>query len=93
MKYVIKKEEKILNLIFIASENNPKMPEFPSGCGKFPATPTYQISVLDFSNVWLKDESYNLTGTHKDRMAWEIIVSYKNFLQSKMAIFTVIMEK
>lgn len=28
--------------------------------------------------MWLKDESINPTGTHKDRMAWEIYLWYEN---------------
>ncbi len=78
-----KKEEAILKSIFVASRNNPKKPEFPPQNPKFPATPTYKISVPNFSNVWIKDESVNETGTHKDRMAWEIIVAYKGFLNAK----------
>lgn len=35
------------------------------------------------SDKWLKDESINPTGTHKDRMAWEIIVTYRDFLLAK----------
>lgn len=76
-------EEKILESITVASENDPDKPEFPPDNPKFPATPTYKIDVPGFLNVWLKDESYNKTGTHKDRMAWEMIVTYKEFLQSK----------
>lgn len=79
------KEEQILNSISVASENDPNKPEFPSDNPKFPATPTYKIEVPGFSNVWLKDESGNQTGTHKDRMAWEIVVTYKEFLLSKKA--------
>lgn len=78
-----KKEEKILRSIFIASENNPNKPEFPAENPKFPATPTYRIKVPGFLNVLLKDESFNPTGTHKDRMAWEIIVTYRDFLLAK----------
>jgi hypothetical protein len=78
-----KKEEKILKSIVVASENNPNQPEFPADNPKFPATPTYKINVPGFSNVWLKDESFNFTGTHKDRMAWEIIVTYRDFLIAK----------
>jgi hypothetical protein len=52
----------------VASENDPIKPELPAGDGKFPATPTHKIKVPGFSNVWLKDESHNLTRTHKDRM-------------------------
>src|SRR3990167_11250382 len=77
------KEEAILRSIVVASENNPRRPEFPPDDPKFPATPTYKIEVPGFSNVWLKDESHNKTGTHKDRMAWEMIVTYKEFLKSK----------
>ncbi len=76
-------EKQILAGIPVGSENNPDRPEFPPEDPKFPATPTYQIQVPGFSNVWLKDESYNPTGTHKDRMAWEIVVTYRNFLLAK----------
>lgn len=77
------REEKILKSIFVASENNPKKPEFPADNPKFPATPTYKINIPGFSNVWLKDESKNPTGTHKDRMAWEIVVTYREILLAK----------
>ncbi|MEK7540190.1 MAG: pyridoxal-phosphate dependent enzyme [Patescibacteria group bacterium] len=76
-------EEKILKSIKVASENDPTKPEFPPENPKFPATPTFKIEVPGFSNVWLKDESSNPTGTHKDRMAWEIIVTYRDFLIAK----------
>lgn len=78
-----KKEEKILTSIVVGSENNPNKPEFPPSKPKFPATPTYKIEVPGFSQVWLKDESVNLTGTHKDRMAWEVIILYRDFLLAK----------
>jgi len=77
------KEKEILDSIVVASENDPQRPEFPADNPKFPATPTYKIYLPGFSNVWLKDESHNPTGTHKDRMAWEIIVTYRDFLLSK----------
>jgi hypothetical protein len=78
-----KTEEKILKSIIIPSENNPQKPEFPPTNPKFPATPTYKIKVPGFTDVWLKDESINPTGTHKDRMAWEMIVTYRDFLLAK----------
>lgn len=78
-----KAEQNILKSIVVASENDPRKPEFPPRNPKFPATPTYQIEVPGFSNVWLKDESVNPTGTHKDRMAWEIVVTYRDFLLAK----------
>ena len=77
------KEEKILKSIKVNSENDPSNPEFPADNPKFPATPTYKIEVPGFSYVWLKDESVNLTGTHKDRMAWEMVVTYRDFLLAK----------
>ncbi|MEK7122345.1 MAG: pyridoxal-phosphate dependent enzyme, partial [Patescibacteria group bacterium] len=77
------KEARILRSIIVASENDPGKPEFPPGHPAFPATPTYKIDVPSFSSVWLKDESINETGTHKDRMAWEMIVTYRDFLISK----------
>jgi len=78
-----KKDITLLNSIVVASENNPDKPEFPADNPKFPATPTYKIEVPGFSDVWLKDESHNPTGTHKDRMAWEIVVTYRDFLLAK----------
>jgi cysteine synthase len=77
------KESKILYSIRIGSENDPTKPEFPPDNPQFPATPTYKIKVPGFSNVWLKDESSNPTGTHKDRMAWEAVVTYRDFLLAK----------
>jgi len=77
------KEEKILKSIVVRSENDPDNPEFPPEDPKFPATPTYKIEVPGFSNVLLKDESMNPTGTHKDRMAWEMVVTYRDFLLAK----------
>ena len=77
------KEKAILEQLVVRSENDPLKPEFPVDNPKFPATPTYNIDILGFKDVWLKDESYNLTGTHKDRMAWEIILTYRDFLLAK----------
>lgn len=76
-------EADTLEAIIVASENDPLKPEFPADDPKFPATPTYKIDVPGFSDVWIKDESFNPTGTHKDRMAWEIIVTYRDFLLAK----------
>ncbi len=78
-----KKEEQLLKRIKVYSENDPNNPEFPPENPKFPATPTYKIEVPGFSNVWLKDESVNPTGTHKDRMAWEMVVTYRDILLAK----------
>lgn len=78
-----KKEERIMDSIVIASENDPDKPEFPPDNPHWPSTPTRRISVPGFSEVYLKDESANPTGTHKDRMAWEMVVTYKHLLLSK----------
>lgn len=79
-----KNEEKILNSIIVPSTDDPDKPEFPPDSPKFPATPTYRINVPGFSNVWLKDESINrYSGTHKDRIAWEVVILYRNFLLAK----------
>lgn len=76
-------EKKILDSIHVGSENDPTKPEFPPEHPSFPATPTVKIDVPGFCDVWLKDESKNSTGTHKDRMAWEIVVTYREFLLAK----------
>jgi len=77
------KESKILYSIVVASENDPLKPEFPPDKPAFPATPIIKIDVPGFSDVFLKDESKNSTGTHKDRMAWEIVVTYRDFLLAR----------
>lgn len=78
-----KAEARILKSIVIPSEDDPSKPEFPPEHPRFPATPTYKIQVPGFKDVWLKDESVNPTGTHKDRMGWEMVVTYKQFLKHK----------
>ncbi len=76
--------EKTYKGIKIPSMNDPDKPEFPPlpyYQPKFPASNTYKIKVPGFTNVWLKDESTNPTGTHKDRLAWEVVIKYKSLIQ------------
>jgi hypothetical protein len=73
---------KLRDGISVASENDPNKPEFPSFSPRFPATPTERIAIPQLGRtIMIKDESRNLTGSHKDRMAWEIIVHYKKIIQ------------
>ncbi len=77
-------ENEILLKIRVPSEDDPAKPEFPFRNPHFPATPTRKIEIPGFSNVWLKDESVNeLSGTHKDRLAWEVVVIYRDILLAK----------
>lgn len=79
-----KKLETTYKRIKIPSNNNPKKPEFPPPPfykPKFPASATYKIDIPGYSNVWLKDESSNPTGTHKDRLAWEVVIKYKSLIE------------
>ena len=74
-----KTEEIIEN---VDSHNDPNKPEFPPRpfyTPRFPASSTYKIKVPGFTNVWLKDESTNPTGTHKDRMAWEVLIKARRY--------------
>lgn len=50
-------------------------PEYPMMNRRFPATPAYEL-VLNDRVIYLKDESARGTGTHKERMAHEVIVDY-----------------
>jgi len=81
--FLTEEEEQILRSIKIGSYNNPLKPEFPPDNPRFPATPTKKIDISGFKQVFVKDDSVNPTGTHKDRMAWEIVCQYKNFLLAK----------
>ena len=79
--------EKIYQAIQVPSKNDPNKPEFPprpfyQPC--FPASNTYKINIYGFNNVWLKDESTNPTGTHKDRFAWEVVIKYQAILESSL---------
>lgn len=79
-----KSDKSILAKIRVPSEADPTMPEFPPDNPKFPATPTFQIKVPGFNNVWFKDESVNkYSGTHKDRLAWEVVILYRDLLIAK----------
>ncbi len=72
----------LIENILVSPTNDPDKPEFPPKpfyTPKFPASATYPIKVPGFSNVWLKDESTNPTGTHKDRMAWEVLIKAKRY--------------
>jgi len=59
--------------------NDPDYPEFPPGNEVFPSSPTRSINMPQLGEILIKDESvHKWSGTHKDRMAWEVVVSYKN---------------
>lgn len=68
--------------IQVCSDNDPANPEYPPDMPRFPATPTMLIEI-DGRQVYLKDESKNTTGTHKDRWAWEMIVRYRDWITSE----------
>lgn len=70
--------------IVVHSVDDPENPEFPPFSPKFPATPTTTISV-EGRRIHVKDESYNPTGSHKDRMAWEIVVHYKKLIRDRFS--------
>jgi hypothetical protein len=75
-------ERKIKDSIVVGSEDDPNNPEFPPDNPRFPATTIKRIYIPPFRDVSIKDESTNPTGTHKDRMAWEIVVTYKEILEA-----------
>ena len=77
-----KEQRSILESIVVRSENDPANPEFPPDNPRFPATPLIRIDVPSFKDVSIKDEGRNPTGTHKYRMAWEIVVTYKDILEA-----------
>lgn len=75
----------------VPSVNDPQKPEFPPRPfyePKFPASRTYKIEVPGFTNVWLKDESTNPTGTHKARMAWEVLIKAKRYKFKEVSIIS-----
>ena len=73
--------QKIIDRIKPKSYSDPNNPEFPYDEPKFPATETKEYEI-NGKKILIKDESSNPTGTHKDRMAWEVLLYYKRKLQS-----------
>lgn len=68
--------------IIVASDSDPNRPEFPPFSPRFPATPSYRIHIPQLGReITIKDESHNFTGSHKDRMAWEVVVYYKTLIE------------
>lgn len=76
--------QKINSIYTEGDPKDPAHPEFPINHPSFPASPHYLISIPGFSEVWLKDESVNLTGTHKDRKALEIYLAMQNEYFSRL---------
>ncbi|WP_339614293.1 PLP-dependent lyase/thiolase [uncultured Parvibaculum sp.] len=76
--------EKIRNAIVAPQTDDPDYPEFPPHSPRFPATPTYPIDVGD-RKIYIKDESFNPTGSHKDRWAWEMLLQYKQIVAEAIA--------
>ena len=58
----------------------PEEPEFPPSSPRFPATPADEYEVAPGRRIYIKDESWNPTGSHKDRWAWEMLVQYKQII-------------
>lgn len=67
--------------------NIPIFPPKPYFQPKFPATNLIKIQVKDFRNVLIKNEYENPTGTHKDRMSWEIVLKYDDLYNRKERSF------
>ncbi|MBK6545808.1 MAG: pyridoxal-phosphate dependent enzyme [Saprospiraceae bacterium] len=63
---------------FETAPEDEAIPEFPWHHPSFPATAHYKLNIENYSNIWLKDESVNFTGIHKDRLAWEVYLYYKS---------------
>src|SRR6478735_5225478 len=77
-----KENDELIGNILVPSLNDPSKPEFPPKpffTPKFPASETYAIQILGFTSVRLKDESTNPSGTHKSRMAWEVVIKAKRY--------------
>lgn len=77
--------------ISVPSFNDPERPEFPPKpffTPKFPASNTRRITVPGFTDVWLKDESTNPGGTHKARMAWEVLIKAKRYQIKEISLIS-----
>ena len=69
---------------FEIAPNEEANPEFPWNHPSFPASAYFKLNIDDYTNIWLKDESVNYTGIHKDRLAWEVYLFYKNKIKETL---------
>jgi hypothetical protein len=84
-------KNEVVGNILIPSVNDPEHPEFPPKpffTPRFPASQTFKIDVPGFTNVWLKDESTNPGGTHKSRMAWEVLIKSKRYQIKEISLIS-----
>ena len=66
----------------MVSEN--EVPEFPWDHPSFPATPAIRVELPGYENVWIKDESSNPTGVHKDRRTHELLLLYERIMTERL---------
>jgi hypothetical protein len=64
--------------------DDPDHPEFPINSPRFPATPEVVIHREPFT-LMIKDESWNPTGSHKDRWAWEKLLQYRSEIEKALS--------
>jgi hypothetical protein len=64
-------------------DDDPDEPEFPPNSPRFPATPSEVIQDTPFRLI-IKDESWNPTGSHKDRWAWEKLLWYRSYIEKAL---------
>lgn len=61
--------------------DNPQRPEFPINSPRFPATPECELKGFNCCLI-VKDESFNPTGSHKDRWALEKVLRYRRHVEA-----------
>ncbi|MES2442496.1 MAG: pyridoxal-phosphate dependent enzyme [Pseudomonadota bacterium] len=76
--------EALLRLIPVPGPDiDPTRPEFPATNPRYPATPIHEVTVKG-REIMIKDESWNWTGSHKDRWAWEHLLVYRQKLLDEL---------
>jgi hypothetical protein len=65
------------------NRDDPKLPIFPPNSPRYPATPSRRLERNKYILI-IKYESYNSTGSHKDRWAWEKLLSYRKSIQNEI---------
>jgi len=74
------KVETLANCIPWYPDNDPKKPEWKK-------TPIHELDLGRHGTVHIKDESFNPTGTHKDRMGWEVACFYRDFAKRLIMLY------
>lgn len=70
----------------VRTNDDPDRPIFPLNSPRYPATPSVELTGQAY-RLFIKDESFNVTGSHKDRWALEKLIQYKEIVRKQLEAY------